>query len=430
MQTYETLKSSLFTTLDTEHKLFWFHYLDWMQSLHETEGVLADEGTSEWARHRNERQQLISKANAFYSSYYAMIKEELLSWLSESEKALLAEEPNSETNEVGSHNTQYLSRDWTKNPDYDQVALIVNRITERLTELGIRTASRAFFPGCGSGRYAVELGERYDEVFACDYSFPMIWSILHLHEKRTWEIFHKNARNCRRVADTLESHQLEMTEQQADLIERKIRFFVADALKNGLENHTVDHLYSIYFTDVLPLRIWFQEVDRLLAENGLYIHFGPLEYFFSNENEMYTAEEVRMSFQAHGYTILADEFMETRHLYNAGSMVHRVYDNWLFIAQKPLRKLITSDVQIQLHEDAEMNSTKEQYTLVFHDRDFTLPSVIFDLLQVFRVPQTLGDALRLLELENLDKESEIQLLAILQELADSNILIISSYETI
>lgn len=430
MQTYETLKSSLFTTLDTEHKLFWFHYLEWMQSQHETEGVVTNEGTSEWVRYRNERQQLIFKANAFYSSYYATIKEELFSWLSESEKVLLAEEPNTETNEVGSHNTQYLSRDWIKNPDYDQIALIVNRITERLTELGIGTASRAFFPGCGSGRYAVELGERYDQVLACDYSFPMIWSILHLHEKRHWEIFHKNTRNCRRVADTLESHQLEMTEQQADLIERKIRFFVADALKNGIESHTVDHLYSIYFTDVLPLRIWFQEVDRLLAENGLYIHFGPLEYFFSNENEMYTAEEVRLSFQAHGYTILADEFLETRHLYAAGSMAYRVYDNWLFIAQKPPRKPITPDVQIQLHEDAEMSSTGEQYTLAFHDRHFTLPSVIFDLLQIFHAPQTLQVALRRMDLENLDNESETQLLAILQELADSNILIISPYGTI
>lgn len=430
MQTHETLKSSLFTTLDTDNKLFWFHYLDWMQSLHENQVVITNEGTSEWARYRKERQQLISKANAFHSSYYAEIKEELLSWFSEGEKAQLTEEPNGETNEVGSHNTQYLSRDWTKNPDYDQITRIVNRITERLTELGIGTASRAFFPGCGSGRYAVEFGEHYDQVLACDYSFPMIWSILHLHEIRNWEIFHKNARNCRRVADTLESYQLEMTEQQADLIERKIRFFVADALKNGLEDHTVDHLYSIYFTDVLPLRIWFQEVDRLLVENGLYIHFGPLEYFFSNENEMYSAEEVRLYFQAHGYTILADEFMEARHLHTAGSMAHRVYDNWFFIAQKPLQKPITPDVQIQLHEDAEMSSTEELNTLTFHDRDFTLPSVVFDLLQIFRVPQTLRIALKQMDLENLDKESETQLLAILQKLADSNILIISLHGTI
>lgn len=430
MQTHETLKSSLFTTLDTENKLFWFHYLDWMQSLHEKQVVVTNEGTSEWARCRKERQQLISTANTFYSSYYATIKEELLSWLSESEKALLAEEPGSGTNEVGSHNTQYLSRDWAKNPDYDQVALIVNRIMERLTELGIGTASRAFFPGCGSGRYAVEFGERYEQVLACDYSFPMIWSILHLHENRNWEIFHKNARNCRRVTDTLESYQLEMTDQQADLMEQKIRFFVADALKNGLESHSVDHLYSIYFTDVLPLRIWFQEVDRLLVENGLYIHFGPLEYFFSNENEMYSAEEIRLSFQAHGYTILVDEFMETRHLFTTGSMVHRVYDNWFFIAQKPIRKPITPDVQIQLHEDAEMNSTGELYTLTFHDRDFTLPSVVFDLLQIFRVPKTLHFALKQMDLENLDKESETQLLAILQELADSNTLIIFPYGTI
>ncbi|MNV06810.1 hypothetical protein D3C71_972100 [compost metagenome] len=430
MQTYETLKSSLYTALDTEHKLFWFRYLDWMQSLYEAEEEIADTGTSKWARSHAERRKLIGQANAFYNDFYATIKDELRSWIPESEQTLLAEKPTKGINEVSSHNTQYLSRDWTKQPAYDQVKLIVDRISERLTELGIEGAQKAFFPGCGSGRYAVELGEPYDEVLACDYSFPMIWSILHLHEKRHWEVLHKNTRNCRTVADTVEKYELEMTDDQASLIERKIRFFVADALKNGIESHSVDHIFSIYFTDVLPFRIWFHEINRLLVENGLYIHFGPLEYFFSNEEEMYTAEEIRCSFEARGYTVLADEFIETRHLYTPGSMTHKVYDNWFFIAQKPSRKPVTLASQLQLHEDANMQSTEEHYILSFHDQDFTLPSVVFDLLQQLRTSQTLHAALEQLNLGSLDAESETQLLAILQELADSNALIIDLHGTI
>ena len=84
----------------------------------------------------------------------------------------------------------------------------------------------------------------------------------------------------------------------------------------------------------MALKLWFGEIDRVLTDNGLFIHFGPLDYFFGDIREMLTAEEFRQFFEAKGYRTLVDRVVEAPHLDDPNSNSLKGYRNWFFIAQK------------------------------------------------------------------------------------------------
>ncbi|MGH1335790.1 MAG: hypothetical protein ACRBFS_06650 [Aureispira sp.] len=422
----------VFDNLSNKEKVYWLNYLLRMEDRFAQQTKQLS-GTSSNAMHPR-RRALLKDANLFYQQFYTQIKEDLYPLVSK--EALLTPEVLAFNYKgISTFSLGYIMRDWGNGQDNEQQQIITQTIEQKLQTLALAPElGKALFMGCGMGRYAVDFAHRYEKVAAFDASALMIWCIEYLQKVAHWEVLNKAARNCRTVEDTVQRMLVQITAAQQAIIETKVDFFVANATSIPLEKQSVDHIYSIYFTDVLPLPTLYQEVNDLLVEEGLFIHFGPLEYFFEVEEEMLSAEEVRLFFEAQGYHILVDEFLATKHLSSENSMRHRVYDNWFFIAQKSKSKtvaLLDMQTVLYLNDKAEISSTSliEQGSCaaVEHQaklgaQSYELPAIVYELLLQINGKATIQLLLETLELTDIAPEDQERLLQILQELATSNIL--------
>jgi cyclopropane fatty-acyl-phospholipid synthase-like methyltransferase len=416
--------------LSKTEKLAWLNHISKLENMFENmyndidfNSAIVEEGKL--------RLSLLKEANLFYKNFYKTIKNELLSLLDKNDVLCIIRHPEL-GDSLSPFTFRYLIRDWGTNKGYDQRVIISSFIQEKLKALKVLPSHNALFIGCGNGRYAVDLAEHYDKVDAFDNSLPMIWSIFNLIKLKKWTVLHKIQKNCRVVGDTIHKEDLKINDEQIELINSKINFFVGDMKTLKLNEESVDHIYSIYFTDVLPLKLLFKQIDRFLNKNGLFIHFGPLDYFFTNENEMMTTQEIKTFFIEMDYEVIADEFFSTRHLFVEKSISHQVYDNWFFIARKGSKKTKSLDLgsKLVLNQNAELISrsivnneqvTKE-FSVTWNEISYELPKILYCILEELNPKLDLLGVLKQLELNDLEKADLDSIIEILTKLYESNIV--------
>jgi ubiquinone/menaquinone biosynthesis C-methylase UbiE len=92
---------------------------------------------------------------------------------------------------------------------------------------------------------------------------------------------------------------------------------------------------SLFFTDVIPIHQWINEIYRSLSKNGVFIHIGPLDYHFEDLEYQYSVEEMKEIFKQHQFEIIYEDFKKMPHL-NHGErhMSMKLYNTWVFVARK------------------------------------------------------------------------------------------------
>lgn len=420
----------VFHSLPDSEKVYWLHYLLRMEARHNQQANRLTQGVSPTMH--PQRVALLQEAHRFYAHFYGQIKEALLPLVSK--EALLHPDVLSYNyDNISPFSIGYLGRDWGQGEDHEAQQAVSQLIAAELDQHG-QAAETALFLGCGLGRYAVDFAPRYQRVEAFDASALMIWCIEQLRQVDTWDLLLKATRNCRRIEDTVLRQTVRMSLKQKALIEERIHFFVANAKQIPLPDQSMQHIFSIYFTDVLPLTELYEQLERLLLPEGLFIHFGPLEYFFDDERAMLTAEEIRLFFEAQGYTILTDRFLSSKHLVNTNSMRHRIYDNWFFIAQRPkasaqptmhLQRVLSLMPNSQLstkvlHEEGQTKGFHHQIRR--NNTEYQLPEMVYQILLLLDARTPLVVILKTLDFEQLHPDDEAQLLTILQELLTKHLL--------
>ncbi|MBA5629230.1 class I SAM-dependent methyltransferase [Moheibacter lacus] len=226
----------------------------------------------------------------------------------------------------------YLRRDWCYYKEgEEQISTIVNSIKEVISENAYK---KSLFLGCGTGRLSVDLADLFEKVYSLDKSYSMIWHIKELMKREQYEFYQPRNKNVLTLDNVAQKHSAYIDEERKRIIQSKVDFFVADIFNLPFDDNEIDCVFSIYFTDVIALKLWFGKIDQVLKKKGLFIHFGPLDYFFSDETEMFTAEEIRAYFEKNNYTTLIDSVVETPHLEDSNFMSHQVYKNWFFVAEK------------------------------------------------------------------------------------------------
>ncbi|WP_077399150.1 methyltransferase domain-containing protein [Cellulophaga omnivescoria] len=228
----------------------------------------------------------------------------------------------------------YLRRDWCFLPEAEeQLKTTIDPIKQELSKIKFEN-NNSLFLGCGVGRIAFEFENVYKKIYATDKSFSMIWHLQKLLNGELINFYNPHEKNTHRLENVAQKYIAEIPKEKLNKVKNKFEAFVSDVLDLPFENKSVNAIFSIYFTDVIALKLWFQQINDKLSDNGLFIHFGPLDYFFSDEREMLTAEEFRQFFESKGYTTLVDKIVETPHLEDSNSISYKVYRNWFFIAQK------------------------------------------------------------------------------------------------
>ena len=381
----------------------------------------------------NKRLSLLIQANQFKMNFYSKMKKELVSGLNKKDFLSIQNYYPPDLN-VNPFTFKSLIRDWGSRKEYNQREIITSYIKNKLQELSIPFQGNSIFLGCGNGGYVVDFAGDYDNTYAFDNSLPMIWSILFLSELREWEVLQKIEKNCRKISDTVIQEKLSITEREVKIIKDKIRFSVEDLKELSIESASINHIYSIYFTDVLPLKILFEQLNRILQEKGLFIHFGPLDYFFTDEVDMLTTEEIVVFFKEKNYTILVDEYLPTRHLYFEDSMKYQTYDNWFFIAQKSsisssqLKKhsrIILSSKSTLNYEIKTVNDNNflhENYIISNSKISYFLPKVIYEMLKKVDSQKDIDSVLQSIDLTDLSQEDMSEILKTLQELYNNNLI--------
>jgi carnosine N-methyltransferase len=254
---------------------------------------------------------------------------------------------------------KYLKRDWGwSDSAEEQIKILTDNLNNGL-DGSFDGNGDAVFLGAGLGRFAFNLAHLFSKVYAIDKSFSMAYHFNKLIKEdiEFFEILPKNVYSSSdsvgKIRTTIYPPHLEKknVNQRID----KIEYIVSDVQKLPFDSVSVSAVFSIYFTDVIALKLWLPEVNRILKVDGFFIHLGPLDYFFSDISEMLSAEEVRTVFEENGFETKVDRLIETTHLHSEKHFSNKIYQNWLFIAQKkglPIQTSITNASIVRLADNA------------------------------------------------------------------------------
>ncbi len=247
-------------------------------------------------------------------------------------------------------NFDYIRRDWSgQQGAEDEISATVSRVNDFLMKNSFYENDNSLFLGSGMGRIAWELKTLFKKTFALDNSFTMI-GLFHELLKNDLELYEINFKNCMKIGDICKNYKASL--KSSNISESTNYFtFVGDASNLPFADSTISNIFSIYFTDVLPLRVLIQEVKRVLKPNGIFFHFGPLHYHFNEYKDMLTADEIKKLFEKEGFQIIEEDLIELTHHYSEVSLSKKIYTNWMFCAQKNVVSLIEINLDIVLSID-------------------------------------------------------------------------------
>lgn len=243
-----------------------------------------------------------------------------------------------EKNNLGSYlkDFRYLKRDWSGISEAEkEVEIIVSSLKKIvLSYLPGSETNKALFLGAGLCRIAWEHTPLFEKVYALDKSYSMVY---HFHKLLNEDIdfYELNQTNILSVAASTTKHSASIKNSKTpkDLALKKLEYFVGDVMAIPLEDDSVSFVASVYFTDVLAIRLYLKEIKRVLKEGGIFLHFGPLAYFFSDIREHLTAEEIMLEFEGNGFEVLIDQTEETAFLPNSEGLMTTKQKNWVFAAR-------------------------------------------------------------------------------------------------
>ena len=194
----------------------------------------------------------------------------------------------------------YLDRDWTS----PAARGLANPGTWREIDrcLASHEASgKACVLGMGSGRFAVEIAERFEVVCGVDSAYGQVAQFAALR-KGDVRFSRIDTRNRVRSGSFVETVTASMPSRLADQVER-VHCVWADAFDTPFAEDRFDWVFSVYFSDVRPLPELIQEVTRIVKPGGYFVHCGPLQYHFNDPEHHYSYEEFRSIFVANGFEV-------------------------------------------------------------------------------------------------------------------------------
>jgi len=219
----------------------------------------------------------------------------------------------------GEGDTSALFTDWSLSPEAEREIETVCALAREMA--GPPPASldgRALFLGAGVGRHAVELGRAFRSALAIDLSVDRMWLFNQvLHRPLEFAAFEDGAPLIR---DGLT--RLVRTEPPPAVA--GLRLAVADARRLPVSDASVSHVFSIYFTDMIPLAELLPEVARVLAPDGTFVHVGPLHYAFRDAAWRLAPDELPEAFRQFGFEIQGqrEQSLELGHSSASGLELH------------------------------------------------------------------------------------------------------------
>ena len=253
--------------------------------------------------------------------------------------------PSEEHADTYSFNTAYLLRDWAgEKAGEHEIAVIKESVRRNLKKGG-----RALVLGAGMARIAVEVSDLFDSVIAVDFEPNMAFFFDRL-KASDFTVGEISLHNTLREED--QGRMVQVSTKHVDAHQLStVQYALADARELPFEDSYFDVIFSVYFTDVLPVHTLLPEARRVLAPGGKFIHFGPLEYHFPDTTQKYAFERLVQFFQEMNFDVRQSESVELSHCRSAVNGSFRMYTNWIFTAIRKADVVITLQTFLTVMEE-------------------------------------------------------------------------------
>ncbi|MGB8192023.1 MAG: methyltransferase domain-containing protein [Chitinophagaceae bacterium] len=329
----------------------------------------------------------------------------------------------------------YLKRDWCGlETGESQINVIANAL-EQVIEQHITGRNTALVLGSGLGRLAVNFCRLFECVLATDLSFSMLFffkKIIQQKEINFYEVNYKNILQDCYAGDALTASMRAVNgnfKEPGPSFRDKLFYFASDVLDLPLAPQSVDSIFSVYFTDVLSFRLLISRIDKCLKPGGVFVHFGPLGYSFSDISEMLAGNEIKDFLKNMGYEIACEDFIETNHLETNLSLQQIRFRNWLLVAVKqpvtpdlyPYSRLIIAE-NISYKIEGSLQEETQAITLMpGTGSTLEITPIILEIIQYFREEASVSDLVASLK-EQYEIDDEEMIMESLRDLLQKRIL--------
>lgn len=290
--------------------------------------------------------------------------------------------------------TIYLQRDWgfSKSSEIEIEKML--KALRKCFDLKTKKKNlKALVYGAGGGRLIAELILCFD-VFALDRSVPMVLGY-HLVQKKDWSLPFVDHNTRKKPNNFVTDLTLRIPQKIKKLCMKRAHYCVGDALASPVEDHSMDCIFSVYFTDIVPIQSLIHEVKRTLKSGGTFIHYGPLFYHFKTFENKLSAEEIIKIFVGNGFDVVENSWNETTHLRISKESRSNLYSNWLFVAKLRSDENLNFKINnesvlfianaIELDLRMEVFDSKEKIKSVTvrtqSGRTFVLPTIVYEFLK-------------------------------------------------
>ncbi len=218
-----------------------------------------------------------------------------------------------------------LRRDWGGAPESEEELTIMRDAV--MGAVRDRPPQNALLLGAGAGRLLADLALEYPNVVGLDLCLSLGLSAVLLDREHTLDVYHLLGGNFYRAEDEAERVTCRRNASQGEL-----NYILADAVRMPFADHQVDTVFSLYFTDLIPFSQLLPEIRRVLRPDGRFIHFGPLGYAFTGENEKYAVDQIPAALTEHGFRMQSHDFVTCPFLANRHRFNQLTFDCLLFTA--------------------------------------------------------------------------------------------------
>lgn len=243
---------------------------------------------------------------------------------------------NMENNDLKSYlgDFKYLKRDWGGTIKGEKEISIITKCLSKVVDDYLNQNEEALFLGGGLGRLAWELTPCFKKVYTIDksYSMAFFFNKLFSEDIDFYEINEDNVLNVNQSAIKIKA-SLANSNVNLKNAKKKFKYIIGDVLSLPFDNNKFSLVSSVYFTDVIAIRLYINEIKRVLKTDGLFVHFGPLKYFFSEIKERLSSEEIIKKFEASGFVTLENKVVKTEFLPLSSGMTNAHINNWFFVAK-------------------------------------------------------------------------------------------------
>lgn len=299
----------------------------------------------------------------------------------------------------------YLLRDWSGEEVHEQEVLKIVKSIEDMLSPYYQTHDSLLILGAGMGRIAVELGKNFKEVLALDNSPTMAFCFERLLGSSI-DFYDVQLKRTFSMSEMVKEKKATLMKRDDNLLKsaQKTHYILGNALNMPIKDNSLEVILSAYFTDVFPLDLLLDEVNRVLKPGGLFLHFGPLEYHFSDESSMYAAEEFRAIFEQKGFEWITESTLENTNFSRPASMLQQSYTNWQFLAKKTQevpREVLKNNPQLSIacvltyKIEGQITSQNEPTVTLFPEGLVSLSTtpVVLEILKLMDSPIKLNDLL-------------------------------------